>query len=179
MKYRLVCGKENTEILRALCRASHIALDPESPYVLCEDGVPYDGACDILIRFRKEKIDDLMALLQGEAQPPALLMGIRDDHYVPMELHDIAFIYAYGNDTYARTIGGTTCRIKHKLYELEDDILPRHFIRINKSEIVNIKHIQKIIPMFKGRLLLDMQGVRELLAISRNYVKSFKERIGM
>jgi len=180
IRYRLVCVKEDRELLEAVCRANAIVLDDGSSCVLCEAGVAFNGAYDILISFKKEKIDMLMECLrQGPRQYNAILMGAAGSHFTPLEIPGIAYIRACGNDTYAHTAGGDTYRIKHKLYELEDGILPRNFIRINKSEIVNIKHIQKIVPMFKGKLVLTLRGFPQGVDVSRNYVKSFKERIGM
>lgn len=180
IRYRLVCAKEDRELLEAVCRANAIVLDDEAPCVLCETGVTYDGACDILIFFKKQKIDILTACLRrGPRQDSAILMGAADNHFAPLEIHGIAYIRACGNDTFAHTADGSVYKIKHKLYELEDGILPRNFIRVNKSEIVNIKHIQKIVPMFKGKLVLSIQGFPQGVDVSRNYVKSFKERIGM
>ena len=180
ISYRLVCAKENRELLEAVCRTHTIILDDTAACVLCEEGAAFDGGYDILISFKKEKIDTLMECLRGGSrQENAILMGDAGGHFAPLEIPRIAYIRACGNDTYAHTADGDTYRIKHKLYELEDGILPRSFVRINKSEIVNIKHIQKIIPMFKGKLVLTLQGCPQGVDISRNYVKSFKERIGM
>mgnify|MGYP000268301180 CR=1 FL=1 len=180
IRYRLVCAEEDREILTAVCRGHSVPLDDASPYVLREEDVPYDGPSDIVISFQKDKIDTLMEYLSMRSrQESSLLMGAADRHFSPVEIPRIAYIRACGNDTFAHTADGGAYKIKPKLYELEDGILPRSFIRINKSEIVNIKHVQKIIPMFKGKLVLTLQGFPQGVDVSRNYVKSFKERIGM
>ncbi len=108
-----------------------------------------------------------------------MLMGKLDDNYIPLEINQIVFFRAFGNDTYANTLDGKSYKIKNKLYELEEDILSKRFIRINKSEIVNISYIIRITPMFKGNFILKLQNYKEQLDISRNYIKEFKERIGM
>jgi len=180
IRYRLICAKKDRELLEAVCRAHAITLDETAPCVLCEANIPYAGNYDILISFKKEKIDALMECLAGSPRrESSILMGASDSHFTPMEIRTIAYIRACGNDTFAHTARGDAYKIKHKLYELEDGILPRGFIRVNKSEIVNIRHIQKIVPMFKGKLVLTLAGCLHGVDVSRNYVKSFKERIGM
>lgn len=178
VRYRLVCAKEDRDLLEAVCKAHAVILDDASPCVLCENGVCYDDAYDILISFPKGKIETLIACLRPRQDNP-ILMGAANGHFAPVEIRSVAYIRACGNDTYAHTTRGDAYKIKYKLYELEDRILPRGFVRINKSEIVNIKHIQKIVPMFKGKLVLTLQGFPQGVDVSRNYVKSFKERIGM
>lgn len=179
-KYKLICKKENYEIIKELLKFNNIITDEASTYVICEDGIIFDDDFDIVICFKKEKISELINLLKSEHEnKSSIIMGKSDDSYVPITVSDIVFFNAYGNDTFSNTINGDRYRVKYKLYELEGQVLPKYFIRINKSEIVNIKHITKIIPMFKGKLILKMQGYKEPVDISRNYIKAFKERIGM
>lgn len=179
-KYKLICQKENYEIINELLKTNNIITDQTSTYVICEDGIIFNDDYDIVIYFKKEKISQLIKLLKsGHGNKPSIIMGKSDDSYVPIAVSNIVFFNAYGNDTFGNTISGNRYKVKFKLYELESQVLPRYFIRINKSEIVNIKHITKIIPMFKGKLILKMQGYKEPVDISRNYVKGFKERIGM
>ena len=100
IRYRLVCAKEDRELLEAVCRAHAVILDDASPCVLCEEGVSYNGTNDILIIFKKEKIETLMVCLQRRSrQDTAILMGAADSHFTPLELPRIAYIRACGNDT--------------------------------------------------------------------------------
>lgn len=180
MTFNLVCSSENDPMLRDMLFANGVSICSTSRFVLCEEGIEYSGSYDVLIRFKIERIDSLIGLLGGFRRRELTRMtGIGEGGFVPLELGKIAFFNACGNDTFANTIDGQSFRIKHKLYELDESILPRSFIRINKSEIINIKHVIKIIPMFKGKLILNMQGCKNPLDISRNYTKEFKERIGL
>ena len=179
-KYRLICKKEKEELLRELLSANHIALGPDSALILCEQGVDCPVEGDLIITFRPEKINSLLKFIRQESkQPLSLLMGKNEGNYVPIEINEVVYFSAYDNDTFAHTLDGRQYKIKNKLYELEAEILNSHFIRINKSEIVNIRYIVKIIPMFKGKLILKLQGYKEPVDISRSYMKDFKERIGM
>ena len=63
------------------------------------------------------------------------------------------------------------------LYELED-ILGRQFARVSKSAIINLRRISHVNAVLNGTLELVMKnGVEDY--ISRNYRKSFKERLGL
>lgn len=179
-KYKLLCKKENEEILRELFKANHIVLVEEASVCLCEQGIVSLDNEDVIIYFRTDKISTLLRILrEDQPQQLSIIMGKCDENYVPIEINNIVFFNALGNDTFANMIDGKQYRIKNKLYELEEGIITKRFIRINKSEIVNIKYIIKITPMFKGKFILKMQGYKDPLDISRNYIKEFKERIGM
>ena len=63
------------------------------------------------------------------------------------------------------------------LYELED-ILGRQFARVSKSAIINLRRISHVNAGLNGTMELVMKnGVEDY--ISRNYRKSFKERLGL
>lgn len=180
-RYKLICKAENEILLRELFRANHIILDDQNASItLCEQGLTCSQDNDLIIMFRPDKITTLLALIKEEKyQPLSLIMGKSDENYIPIEADSVVYFSAYGNDTYANTADGKRFRIKNKLYELENELSSKKFIRVNKSEIVNIRYVLQITPMFKGRLLLKLQGFKEMSEVSRNYIKNFKERIGM
>ena len=69
-------------------------------------------------------------------------------------------------------------RIRKTLYELEDDLKEKLFVRISKSTIVNIKAVKSIAPEdFRRVKLLLRNG--EYLIVSRSYANGFKQAIGM
>jgi len=68
--------------------------------------------------------------------------------------------------------------VKEKLYELEKQLLLRNFYRINKSHIINILKINKIIPWIGSKLVLEMNN-GEKLSVTRTYYDNFKKRIGL
>ena len=177
-KYKLLCKKENEEILKELFKANNIILDQEASVTLCERGL-FSEDNDIIIYFQSETISTLLSIIKKDKQKLTILMGKLDEVYVPIDINSIVYFNAYGNDTYANTVDGNRYKIKNKLYELEEGVLSTRFIRINKSEIVNISYIIRITPLFKGKLILKLQGYKEQVDISRNYIKEFKERIGM
>ncbi|MEN8905189.1 MAG: LytTR family DNA-binding domain-containing protein [Clostridiales bacterium] len=179
IKYKLICKRENYPIIKELLKVNNITLDQESRIILCEFGINYQYDNDLIIFFKQDKISELLKIIKKENyQKLSIIMGKSDNDYVPIRINNIVYFNAYNNEIFANTIDNKQYKIKNKLYELEE-ILTKCFIRINKSEIVNIKYIVKIIPMFKGKLILKIHGYKETMDISRNYIKKFKERIGM
>ena len=52
----------------------------------------------------------------------------------------------------------------------------KNFFKVNKSTIINLKKISRIIPWFKNRYLIEMEGKRRI-KLSPHHQKEFKERI--
>jgi DNA-binding LytR/AlgR family response regulator len=64
-----------------------------------------------------------------------------------------------------------------KLYQIEDLLKHEHFIRINKSTIVNAIKIKSFKSRINGKMELMLIS-NEKLEISRNYVPKIKEILG-
>ena len=59
---------------------------------------------------------------------------------------------------------------------LEQILTERNFVRVSKSFLVNIAHIDLIKPMLNSKLKLIMSN-KDVVEVNRTYVKSFKERM--
>ncbi|RGD75072.1 LytTR family DNA-binding domain-containing protein [Anaerofustis stercorihominis] len=69
------------------------------------------------------------------------------------------------------------CYTNKRLYEVEE-LLGKDFIRVSKSTIVNIKKIDYVEPSFNCTMMIVMKNkVKDY--ISRRYLKSFKEKLGL
>ena len=66
--------------------------------------------------------------------------------------------------------------VNYTLEQLEDHLDPSVFMRVHRSAIVRIDHIQEMIPWFSGRYKLVLSGMHEVIA-SRERSKSLKERL--
>ena len=76
--------------------------------------------------------------------------------------------YSNKKNNYCKTKNGTY-RIKSKLYELEK--INSNFMRISKSTIVNIKHIEKFDLREIGKIVIKLDNSIEVL-VSRRRVNS-------
>jgi len=66
--------------------------------------------------------------------------------------------------------------IPFTLRELEERLKHELFIRVHRSAIVNIDHIQSIHRWFAGKLKLKMKNGKEVI-VSQGYVKEFRKKI--
>lgn len=65
-----------------------------------------------------------------------------------------------------------------KLYELEERLPTRSFSRISKSTILNISYIHSLKSLFNGKMQVTLKSGEHLI-ITRSYVGTFKEKLGV
>lgn len=103
-------------------------------------------------------------------------IGYANELYEVIELNRIIYFEAFDHDVYIKT-KEKTFKIKEKLYEVELLLIENGFIRINKSQVININAIKTIKPSLNSRMNLIMKN-NELLYVTRVYTQKFKELIG-
>ena len=154
--------------------------NPAADLVLVQKGlsVPEKG---LAILFSPDDLSSLIKFLSevsAENRGTAVLAGRKHNTFEPVRVEDILFFKADGNYVFCHT-GSSVFEIKQKLYEIEKMFFSNNFIRVNKSFIVNILKVKEIIPWFGGRLLLKIPESSERIEVSRNFVKGFKDYLGM
>lgn len=102
------------------------------------------------------------------------LRGYHDDSISFIKVDDILSIKTEHKQVVALT-QHTQYVIKSRLYTLED-VLPSHFIRISKSEIININKLHKLSIEPNGLIKMYLQNAYETYS-ARRYLKSIKERL--
>ncbi len=65
-----------------------------------------------------------------------------------------------------------------KLYELEKMFCEHSFVRISKSCILNIDHLDSVRVLMNGKMEVTLQN-GEKLVVNRHYVPSFKKKFGL
>ena len=132
---------------------------------------------EVEIRYR-EKTREVDNLVQAISQSSDTITGIKDNGDTEViRIAGILYIEAVDRDVFAYT-GSGVYRLRKTLYELEDDLHDRFFVRISKSTIVNIKAVRSIAPEDSRRIKLLLTS-GEYLLVSRSYVNDFKTAIGM
>lgn len=66
--------------------------------------------------------------------------------------------------------------VKMKLYEVEELLQDKHYIRVSKYALVNINKIDYIKPALNSKLLLLMKNGDEV-EVNRRYYKAFKKTL--
>lgn len=182
MRIKLICKEENVKLLNDILQSNNVVLDDDAKILLVEEGLDNPIDFCLKISFKMNSLNELINLVQNlktNENFGDILIGKRKDSYTPINVDDICFFNSINNSTFANLSNGKRYLIKNKLYQLETNLSKNYFIRINKSELVNLKKINLITPMFKGRLILNLDGYGEPFDISRGYTKRFKERLGL
>ena len=71
-----------------------------------------------------------------------------------------------------------TYSVRLRLYELEERLDPRRFVRISNSEIVNLDTVTAIDLSLAGTIRMTLNGSIPAY-VSRRYVKKIKETLGL
>ncbi|TVQ09382.1 MAG: DNA-binding response regulator [Bacteroidetes bacterium] len=95
-----------------------------------------------------------------------------------LEVDDIAFFEANEGVIFAIDTSGKKHLINETtLKEIESQLHPSDFFRINRSELVSKKHLQKIERYTKNSLAIKMKGQENSLKTSQSNTASFREWI--
>lgn len=92
-----------------------------------------------------------------------------------IELNQILFFETDGGQVRAYT-AKEVFETKSKLFELEE-ILPRSFMRVAKSTILNINHVYSIRRNLTASSEVEFKNTHKKVFVSRNYYKALIEKI--
>lgn len=128
----------------------------------------------IRCREKNASIDKLIATLKMMDRQMAVF---RDGDRTSLDLEDIFYIETVDGKSFVYT-AEAVYETQERLYVLEAQLEPYRFVRIHKSAIVNLKHIQAIRAYINRRLLLTMENGEQLIA-SRQYTDRIKKLLGV
>ena len=132
---------------------------------------------EVEIRCR-EKDSEVEAVLESIKSVSDTLMGEKENgDKEPVRVPKVLYFEAVDRNVFAYTTDNFY-RVKRTLYDLEDYLTKKHFVRISKSTIVNLKAVKSVAPEDGRRLKLLLRN-GEWIVVSRNYVSDFKTGIGM
>lgn len=120
---------------------------------------------------------EVAALLQmlGKKNSGKLLL-FKDDEQFVVDTAEIVFAETFDSKVSVYT-QNDVFEAKQKLYELMETLEAFSFAQINKSTIVNIDSVKSIQAEFSGNYCIKLKNRKEVLTVSRNYFKKFKESI--
>jgi len=105
------------------------------------------------------------------------LNGKLGDHVYPINLEQIAQFVVEDKQVYAITMNNKSLKLDHRLYQIEE-IVNSVFVRISKSEIINLDYIDHLKLETNGMVQLIMKNGNTTYA-SRRYLKTIKERLSL
>ncbi|MFT4802395.1 MAG: two-component system response regulator LytT [Flavobacteriaceae bacterium] len=100
-------------------------------------------------------------------------------HLKMISVDEIECFYSENKGTYAHTIGGRDYLLDITLEQLENELSPKVFFRINRKFYININAIKDIISYTNSRLELKLNGnLGQEVIVARERVKDFKLWLG-
>lgn len=121
------------------------------------------------------EISDLMKRISEES--PQTIMGYTGEFAVPIERSEIVRIYSSLGKVFVVTSKAEYV-LRLRLYEAEEKLRAKDFVRISNSEIINIKKVKRFDLSMPGTIYVSMSN-GDTSVVSRRYVAKIKENLGM
>jgi DNA-binding LytR/AlgR family response regulator len=97
-----------------------------------------------------------------------------DDRIFLCDPREISFICSEDGNVRIYTCNGKSYLGRDTLSCFETKLDTNRFFRCHKSFIVNTEKIREVIPWFNNTYLLNMEGQKDQVSVSRKYIRSFK-----
>jgi two-component system LytT family response regulator len=121
-------------------------------------------------------------LLLDRLAQPAWPRQIASRSGARIELIDLDLVthfFASGKLTYAAT-GSRNVAVDYTIQDLERRLDPSRFVRLHRSTLVSLAHVQEIHSWFAGRMVVRLKDAKRTeLTVSRDRVRPLKERLGI
>ena len=103
------------------------------------------------------------------------LTGIADERQYEISISDIFYIESVDNKAFIYT-KSKVYETRQKLYELEEMLKKKHFLRVSKSTLLNLMKVSAIKPALNSRFTAVLQS-GEQVVITRKYVPALKKAL--
>ena len=108
---------------------------------------------------------------------PKKLTAFKDEKMYILNSDDIESVYSEGGKVYIKC-NNEIYSVKYRLYELEEILDSKKFVRISNSEIVNFDKVKNIDFKFIGTILLNFKN-GDISYVSRRYIPKIKKFLGI
>lgn len=131
----------------------------------------------IIIKTNKltQEVENIMNIISQ--QNPSLISGIKDEKIEIIDENCIISVFAQDTKVYADTKNGIY-ELKLRLYEMENILDKTKFVRISKSEIINLKAVKNFDLSFTGTISVEMKNGK-ISYVSRRFVAKIKKILGV
>lgn len=123
-----------------------------------------------------DKVQDIIAALEN-VTAPQVISGLSGDRVKILEQDKIIRIYTEGGKICSDTEEGRFI-LRGRLYELEERLDKKTFVRISNSEIINLKKTAGFDMSFVGTICVTMSN-GAVTYVSRRYVSKIKKILGV
>ena len=142
--------------------------------------VKVDAACaetTVVITTGKvtDEIQQLVRRLSQDA--PQVIVGFLEDEAVILTQEEILRVFAEGGKVFAETKSARFA-LRLRLYELEERLDAKRFVRISNAEIINLGMVRGFDLSFAGTICVRMKN-DAVTYVSRRYVSKIKQVLGL
>lgn len=119
--------------------------------------------------------DDVQEIISFVKSRQGQLSAVRDGQSIEVPLIDIFYAESVDNRVFIYT-AKESYEVRLKLYELEEMMKGRSFLRVQKSMLLNLMKVKSIKPALSGRYSAILKNGEEVV-ISRKYVADLKQTL--
>ena len=116
-----------------------------------------------------EEVKDIITFVKTRQ---GRLTGLQGDSQFEVPVSDVCYIEAVDNRVFLYT-AKQVYETRQKLYELEEMLKEKYFLRVSKALLLNLMKVRSIKPALNGRFIAVLQSGEEII-ISRKYVPELK-----
>lgn len=177
---QLLCSAKVCEKLKQELSKHRIEIQPDSDWVLVERGYDLPDGKLCIVFEAIDYMDVVKLLVSGAYEDIHLrdtLTGLSGNKFAVIEPRDVLFLEA-GSDGLMAYAKSNRYSIKETLQYYENIWAAKGFVRINKSQLVNLLHVKEIIPWFNSRYVLRMDNKTEL-EVSKMFSKKLRNTLKM
>ncbi|UHA75990.1 LytTR family transcriptional regulator DNA-binding domain-containing protein [Paenibacillus sp. 481] len=175
---QLLCSNKVYEKLKQELSKYQIEIMQDSDLVLVENGYDIPSGKLIVVFDAIDYMDVVKLLVSGVREHIHVmntLTGFSENKFAVIEPRDVLYVEA-GSDGIMAYTKSNRYSIKETLQYYENVWVAKGFIRINKSQLVNLLHVKEIIPWFNSRYVLRMDNNAEL-EVSKMFSKKLRSTL--
>ena len=142
--------------------------------------VKVDAECQepMVVVYTDKVTDEVQSIVRRLSQDaPQVIVGFQEEDAVLLTEEEVQRVYAEGGKVFAETADGRFS-LRLRLYELEERLDAKKFVRISNAEIVNLSWIRGFDLSFAGTICVRMKSGAKTY-VSRRYVAKIKQVLGL
>lgn len=155
----------------------NITDSPNYKYVITTDKSLSEPS-KINIIFNEKDVDKVIEIIDALVKKEDIMIQVFNAHGQKSVSSSLIEYFMVEHDEINAFLGNEKYSIKMKLYEIEELLADKPFIRVSKFAMVNVNQIDYIKPALNSKLLLLMKNGDEL-EVNRRYYKSFKKTLNI
>lgn len=142
--------------------------------------VRLDATCEetTVVIYTNRVTDEVQNLARRLSQDaPQVIVGFLEDEAMLLSQEEIYRVFAESGKVFAETENGRY-QLRLRLYELEERLGGKRFVRISNAEIVNLGMVRGFDLSFAGTICVRMKN-GTVTYVSRRYVSKIKQVLGI